>query len=46
MVQAVSERMQAFWYVLAGMVLSGLAVVCGLTMFIAALVLGSYVVRL
>jgi hypothetical protein len=38
MLRAVSQKMQDFWYVLGGMVLSGLAIIVGLTMFIAAMI--------
>jgi hypothetical protein len=41
MTQTVSEKMHDFWYVLCGMILSGLAILCGLTVFIAALAIGS-----
>jgi hypothetical protein len=39
MLRAVAQQMKDFWYVLSGLVLSSLAIVCGLTMLIAALIM-------
>jgi hypothetical protein len=38
LLRALDQKMRAFWYVLSGLVLSGLAIVSGLTMFIAAMI--------
>jgi hypothetical protein len=41
MIRTVSQRLESFWHVLAGLVLCGLSIICGLTMFIAALTIPS-----
>ncbi len=38
LLRAVAQKMQDFWYALGGVVLSGLAILVGLTLFIAAMV--------
>jgi len=41
MIRTMALRLDGFWYVLSALVLSGLAVICGLTMFIATLTIPS-----
>jgi hypothetical protein len=45
MIRTVALRLDGFWYVLSALVLSGLAVICGLTMFIATLTIPSVPTR-
>jgi hypothetical protein len=39
LLRAVAQKMQDFWYALSGVILSGLAILLGLTLFIAAMIL-------
>jgi hypothetical protein len=39
LLRAVATQMQHFWYALSGVVLSGLAILLGLTLFIAAMIM-------